>query len=77
MTFPLYRKRINNLHFYKFLSEDRFVELQLVGNKVFELSFEAKIYPDKLMIQDMINLKDQGITEIKEQEFLDIKKRLK
>jgi hypothetical protein len=55
MMFPLFRKYSHNRTFFKILSESEFEEINLIGNYYTELHFCADIYPDKLMIQDMIN----------------------
>lgn len=77
MGFPIFRKRLNDKHFYRIISPDAFEEIQLLGEKVFKFDFEAKIYPDKVMIQDMISFKDGGVVEISELDFVEIEKRLK
>lgn len=77
MMYPLYRKRINDKHFYKVNSEDSFTELQVMGEKVFSFDFEAKIYPDKVLVKSLIDLSDQGIVGISEADYELIQAKLK
>lgn len=77
MKFPLYRKRINDKHYYKVNSEDSFTELQVMGEKVFSFDFEAKIYPDKVLVNSLIDLSDTGVVEISEAVYQFIQAKLK
>lgn len=77
MVFPVYRKRVNDKHYYRIDGVESFVELQVVGDKVFQFEFSAKIYPDKVMINDMLNLNDYGIVEISEGEYQKIERKIK
>lgn len=54
--FPVYRKLSNEQRFYKIESSDCFTELQLVGKKVLKFSIRADQYPEKILIQDMVDL---------------------
>ncbi len=46
-----------------------FEEIQIVGKKYLISKFEAKIYPDKLRVEDMIELRINGITEVGEEDY--------
>jgi hypothetical protein len=69
MEFPVYRKRINNKNFYKILSEDEFIELQIIGKKINIYKVKAKIYPDFLLIKDLINISELNLVRIESIEF--------
>lgn len=55
MIYPAYRKLANENNFYCIHSENHFEEIMIIGHKYSILQFEAKIYPDKMRIQDMLN----------------------
>ena len=57
-VFPQYRKLVNNKSFYKIIDERNFEEIQLVGRLKNKYFIEAKIYPEILKINDLLNLED-------------------
>ncbi len=67
--FPIYRKYSNEQRYYKILSPTHFIELQRLGKKVLKLELEAKIYPDKLFILDLIALEQPGVLQSNALEF--------
>lgn len=70
MDFPQYRKYKNIETYFKIISEKKFEELSLFGNKFVKHSIDAKQYPEMLRIQDMLNCED-GIWEVvEEKEYL-------
>ncbi len=68
-VFPIYRKSISGKNWYKIISDISFIEVQAIGNKYFQFEIEAKQYPEKLRIQDMIEC--NAFEECTEQEFND------
>ena len=60
ISFPVYRKLPNGKSFYRINSTEHFTERQLMGSVYFEHAIQAKIYPDRLMISDMIACKDEA-----------------
>jgi uncharacterized pyridoxamine 5'-phosphate oxidase family protein len=66
--FPLFRKYSNNKNYFKIMSSNEFIEISVIGNKVVLKKIEAKIYPDKLFISDLINC-NQPILKISKEEF--------
>ena len=62
MEFPIYRKYPNEKHFFRIRSEGAFDELYIMGSRYGLYQKEAKNYPDRLFIQDMIDMKD-GVWE--------------
>ncbi len=70
VQYPLYRKLKNNQRFYKITHSKLFEEIQIIGNKVKIISFEAKQYPEILFVLDIINLNHEGIIECSESEWL-------
>ncbi|MEZ4722647.1 MAG: hypothetical protein R2813_12300 [Flavobacteriales bacterium] len=72
ISFPVYRKYSNGKSLFKIISETRFDELKLTGKLVQLHEFEAKIYPDRQLIQDMIEMKNGFWEESSETEFQSI-----
>ena len=68
MTFPIYRKLSNEKSYYKIVSAESFIELHRIGSKTKKHILNAKQYPEKLLIQEMISLSN-GYLESKEEEF--------
>jgi hypothetical protein len=76
MTFPIYRKLSNEKSYYKIVSAESFIELHRIGSKTKKHILNAKQYPEKLLIQDMIALSN-GYLESNEEEFNRIEQLLK
>ena len=66
MNFPQYRKYKNIETYFKIISEKKFEEISLFGNKFVKYSIEAKQYPEMLRIQDMLNC-EEGTWEVVEE----------
>jgi hypothetical protein len=62
MDFPQYRKYPNNKSYFKVLSPSTFEEIQVMGKHKFLTRFEAKIHPDRLLIDDMLQGKGHWVT---------------
>lgn len=67
--FPIYRKYANERSYFKIESSERFVEIKLTGSLVEEHVFEARIFPDRQLIQDMMDEKDGHWLACSEEEF--------
>jgi hypothetical protein len=70
ITFPVYRQYPGGKSVFKLLNERSFIERQKMGDKYFEHSVEAKVYPDFLLIQDMIDLVEDRFESAGESDFL-------
>ena len=68
-TFPVYRKYKNNTSYFRIESNERFIEIMRIGEKNYVMEIEAKQYPERLRIKDMIECKDGHWEEIKASEF--------
>jgi hypothetical protein len=66
--FPQYRKYTNDKHWFRVESDERFTEVYRLGDKYFAREFVAKIYPDRLLIADLLAAQN-GIAHSNEQEF--------
>lgn len=69
MTFPIYRKYPDNKSFFKITSAERFEEVKLTGTRAALHVFEAKIFPDRQFIQDMIDIQGGFWVESSKDEF--------
>lgn len=69
MEFPVYRKYPNEKHFFRIRSETAFDELFIMGSRYGLYEKEAKTYPDRIFIQDMLEMKDGNWAESSEEEF--------
>ncbi len=67
--FPQYRKLNNNKSYYKISSNSEFTEIGTMGNFWWENNMSAKILPERVMIQDMIDGLDGTYIEINELEY--------
>lgn len=74
--FPQYRKLINNRSFYCIEDENHFLEIQIIGNKGFVLKIQAKQFPEKLKIKDMLNC-EEPYKKIEPSEFDGVYNRYK
>jgi hypothetical protein len=52
--FPQYRKLSNGMRYYKIIGDRVFEEKQIMGSRISSFTFEAKQYPEILLIQDML-----------------------
>jgi hypothetical protein len=66
--FPQYRKYSNDRHWFRVESDERFTEVYRMGDRYFAREFVAKIYPDRLLIADLLAAHN-GIAHSDEQEF--------
>ncbi|GAB5539316.1 MAG: hypothetical protein Salg2KO_14190 [Salibacteraceae bacterium] len=69
MTFPVYRKYTNGQSLFKIVSHTEFIELKRFRNSWDRYEFEAKIFPDKQLIADMIEMRDALWVEVDGMEF--------
>ena len=72
--FPVYRKYTNNKNYFKIINDNEFIEISVIGKQVIIKKIEAKIYPDKLFISDLIQC-SLSTLEISEEEFISIEKQ--
>ncbi|MDZ4751960.1 MAG: hypothetical protein SGI87_10125 [Flavobacteriales bacterium] len=70
VTFPIYRKSAGGNSFYEILNEISLREIQVIGSKYVWHNLEAKIYPEKLFIKDLIELSGDSFVGISRDEFL-------
>jgi len=69
-NFPIYRKSLNGKNWYRINDQNNMTELQQLGSKWLKYEFEAKIYPDFLLLKDMIS--KNGFEELSPSAFEDL-----
>lgn len=77
IKFPLYRKYVNNLAFFKVLSFQEFIEYRSIGSKYSIHQLKASILPDRNYIIDLIENQEKNYLEISEKEYLQLIKSWK
>lgn len=68
-TFPQYRKLSNGLSYYKISSETHLLELQRIGSRWMQYEIMAKILPERILIQDILEKEGKRYEDIEAQEF--------
>lgn len=58
ISFPLYRKYPHERTFFKITSAETFEQLDIIGDAFHIHQFTAQVYPDRVLILDMIEKKD-------------------
>lgn len=72
-VFPQYRKLANDLSYYEIVSADFLKEIQRMGNRWTEYEIKAKILPERLLIEDVLNNEGERYDTITKHEFDDFK----
>lgn len=54
-NFPLFKKRFDGKAFYKVLSTKNFIEVQKIGERSIIFKHEVKIYPDQLLLKQLLH----------------------
>lgn len=62
--FPKFRMLVDGRHFYRIDDPEHFVEIQIVGTKRTVHQITASAYPEKLRVQQMIDMSDGLYAEI-------------
>ena len=70
MKFPLYRKYSNGKSYFRVNSESHFTEVMFVGKRKEVYEFKAKIFPDVMLLKDMIAMENGAYEESSEAEFM-------
>lgn len=67
--FPVYRKYSNEKSYFKIISDHEFYQLELIGNGFTYEHLIARLFPDKLLIQDMKKKSGNYWMDISSEEF--------
>ncbi|MEZ4800874.1 MAG: hypothetical protein R2809_14080 [Flavobacteriales bacterium] len=68
-SFPQYRKLNNGKSYYKINSTADFIEIGTMGQYYWEVAITAKILPERVMIEDMLNGMGETYIAITAEEF--------
>jgi len=77
INFPVYRKYKNSRSYFKIINPLLFEEIQLLGSKKIIKKTEAKLFPEKNFIYDMVFNYIEMADEIGEEEYERIKGEIK
>lgn len=69
MEFPVYRKYNNGKSYFRVNSESHFTEIMFIGKRKEVYEFYAKIFPDVMLIKDMIEMENGSYEESSKEEF--------
>lgn len=69
INFPLYRRYKNSRSYFKIINPTLFEEIQMIGSKKVIKQTEAKLFPEKLFIHDLIFNYGQMADEIFAEEY--------
>lgn len=69
-SFPRYLKYPHERTFFKVTSETTFTQLDIIGTAYHLHEFTASVYPDRVLIQDMLQRKDGYWVDSSEEEYL-------
>jgi len=76
ITFPQFRKYINERTYFKIISKDEWEEIQMIGNKFSIHQFKAAILPDRNYIYDLTFDYKKNWIKINEAEYERVKKKI-
>lgn len=63
LWFPLYRRSANGLNWYRIGSATELTEVQRVGGRYLLHRLEARAYPEKARIMDLVAMRDGHVEE--------------
>jgi hypothetical protein len=69
INFPVYRKYKNNASYFKILNPVLFEEIQVIGTKRVVRQTEAKLFPEKNFVHDLVFNYDGMAYEINASEY--------
>lgn len=69
MEFPVFRKYSNNKSYFKIDNPSKLTEVQRIGKYYVIHGLDAKILPERILIQDLIELKSIGIEAVDQEEY--------
>lgn len=69
VLFPIYLEIMNGKSIYEITSETEMLETQIIGEKYIQHKMRAKIYPEKVLIADMIANEGQRWLRLSRDEY--------
>ena len=76
ITYPQYRKYLNEKAYFKIISSTEWEEIQIVGNKRIFHQFTVNIMPDRNFIHDMTFDYKNNWAAIEENEYESVKTKI-
>ena len=73
INFPVYRKYKNNKSYFKIMNASEFEEIQVIGSRRVLRHTVAKLYPEKIFIQDLLLNYAEMADEISAEEYESMK----
>jgi len=73
LTYPQYRKYLNNKGYFKIISANEWEEIQLIGSKATLNSYTVNIFPDRNFINDLTFDYHNNWEKIEETEYHRVK----
>jgi hypothetical protein len=73
INFPVYRKYKNNASYFKIINPLLFEEIQIIGSKKIVRQTEAKLFPEKNFVRDLLTNYSHMAYEITEVEYEKVK----
>jgi hypothetical protein len=73
INFPVYRKYKNNKSYFKIINPFLFEEIQIIGSKKFRKVHEAKQFPERNFIYELLVNFSEMADEIGEWEYNSVK----
>lgn len=71
--FPVYRKYKNNRNYFKIINAETFEEIRMVGEKKLISLTEAKLFPEKSFLNDLLFNYQEFAEEIGAKEYEDLR----
>ncbi|HMQ75490.1 MAG: hypothetical protein IPM49_15390 [Flavobacteriales bacterium] len=69
IDFPQYRRSAHGTNYYRIEAEDRFEELQLIGSRVLRHRVEARAYPERVRVMEMLEGADGAYLPVAASEY--------
>lgn len=69
MKFPVYRKYLNDMSYFRIDSPDKFEEIRRIGSRFLITAHEVKILPERNMVQDLLHEYKSFAVEISAEEY--------
>lgn len=73
INFPVYRKYKNGASYFKIMNPAIFEEIQVIGSKKLVRQTEAKLFPEKNFVRDLVYNYKEMAYEINEEEYEGLK----
>ncbi|HQQ94024.1 MAG TPA: hypothetical protein PLQ93_05680 [Bacteroidia bacterium] len=73
INFPVYRRYKNGKTYFKIVNPKLFEEVQLIGNRKIVKQLEARLFPERRFVHDMVYNYSAMAEAISEEEYLSVR----